>query len=217
MDNYCQDRDLLSIEPIVFIGGGFPSQGLLAGANGQISGTTFTASGVDFSAAGVGAAMVLCTYSDTTAEGSAYEIVSVDSATTLTVSVLRPDATADPVAPPAQSGVSFYIRTYAAQIRSVSAALGEKLRQIKEVAGLPSAEFADSAQLRLTAAYGTIADVFVARAENAEPNDANWVKAQHYRRLLRSLQLQLRLAVDADGDGIAERTRTLGNVALKRI
>jgi len=216
MDNYCQDRDLLGIEPILFIGGGFPSQRLVGGADAQISGTTFTAGSVDFGAAGVEAAMVLCTYSQSPAEGSAYEIVSVDSATTLSVSVLRADPNTDPVAPPAQSGVSFYVRTYAAQIRSISAALGEKLRQIKEVAGLPSAEFADSAQLRLTAAYGTIADVFVARAENAEPNDANWIKARHYRRMFRSLQLQLRLAVDTDGNGTAERTRTLGNVALKR-
>ncbi len=216
MTNYCQDRELLSIEPIIFLAGGFPSQKLTSGSNGQISGSTFTASGADFSAAGVKAGMTLCTYATSPAEGSAYEIVSVDSATTLTVSVLRANVEDPAVAPPSQSGVSFYVLTYAAQIQTVSASLGEKLRQITEVSSLASADFADSTQLRLVTAYGTLSEIFVARAENAEAYDANWIKAQHYRQLYRNLQLQLRLVVDADGNGKAEQTRSLGNVKLRR-
>ena len=160
--------------------------------------------------------MVLCTYTTTAAEGSAYEVVSVDSPTTLTVSVLRADTGGAAVPPPAQSGVSFHVRTYSAQIHTVSAAMGEKLRQMAEVSGVAAADFAESAQLRLTAAYGTLAEVFVARADNAQPSDANWTKAQHYRQLHRNLQLQLRLVADTDGDGQAEQTRTLGNVTLRR-
>ncbi len=215
MSNYCQDRDLLGIEPIIFLGADFPSQRLIAGANAQISGTTFTCSG-DLSAAGVQVGMVLCTYSTTPAEGGAYEVDLVDSSTTMTVSVLRVDVDADPVAPPGQSGVSFHVRSYAVQIRSVSDTLGEKLRQISEVVGIAAADFAESAQLRLVTAYGTLADIFVARSENAEAYDANWIKARHYRQLHRDLLLQLRLAVDTDGDGEAERTRSLGNMTLRR-
>jgi hypothetical protein len=216
MSYYCQDRDILSIEPIVFLGAAFPSQSLIAGSNSQSSGTTFTASGANFNSAGVEAGMVLCTYDTTPAEGSAYEIVSVDSATTLTVSVLRADTDDDSVAPPALSDVSFYIRTYAAQIAAVSETLGEKLRQMAEVSGVATADFADSAQLRAVAAYGSLAEIFVARADNAAPNDANWIKGEHYRKLHRQMLLQLRLVADTDGDGDAEQTRSLGNMTLRR-
>ncbi len=127
-------------------------------------------------------------------------------------------STDDAAIPPAdQSGLSFFIRTYSAQIASVCSALGEKLRQASEVTALAATDFADSAQLRQVAAQATLADIFVARADNAQPTDANWIKAQHYRQLHRTLLLQLRLAVDADGNGLAEQTRSLGNVTLTRI
>ena len=217
MSDYCTDRDLLSIEPVVFIGDGFPGQKLIAGDTGNFTGTTFTISGASFTAAGIEAGMVLCAYENTPAEGGGYEVVSVASTTQLTASVLRVD-TADPaIAPPVSSSVSYHIRSYAAQIRSVSTALGEKPRQVSETTPLATADFADSTQLRIATAYGTLAEIFTARADNAEPYDANWIKAQHYRQLFGQGQLQLRMAVDTDGDGFAERTRSLGNVTLKRI
>ncbi len=216
MSSFCQDRNLLSMEPIIFIASGFPSQKIAIGSDGALSGTTFTSASSDFSSASVAAGMVLCTYTSIPAEGSAFEIVSVDSATTLTVSVLRADTDATPVAPPAGTNLLFYVRTFQPQIATVSATLSEKLRQMTEVAGIAAADFADSNQLQIATAYGVLASVFVARAENAAASDANWIKAEHYRREYQKLQLQLRLVVDLDGDGRAEQTRTLGNVALRR-
>ena len=217
MSSFCQDRDLLSIEPGAFVGGGFPSQRLVAGSDGVLSGTTFTSAGSDFVSAGVAPAMVVCVYTTTPSEGSAYEIISVDSATTLTVSVLRADTSADAVSPPSGSGLSFCIETFAVQIEAVSNTLAEKLRQITEVAGIDSADFADSTQLRLATAVGVLSTIFVTRAQNATDSDANWVKAEHYRDEFRTRQLQLRLTVDADGNGRAEQTRTLGNMTLRRV
>ncbi len=217
MDYYCQDRDLLSIEPIVFIAGGFPSQQLINGTDGSISGTTFTSAGSNFSTAGIKAGMALCSYDTTPSEGNAFEITSIDSATQLTISVLRGSSEDSPTPPPAGSNLSFYIRTFEPQIKMTSSTLGEKLRQMSELAGIDNADFADSEQLRITTAYGTLSSIFTARAENAAAHDANWIKAEHYRNEYRKLQLQLRLAVDEDGDGLAEKTRTLGNVILRRV
>ena len=143
-------------------------------------------------------------------------VVSVNSATQLTVSVLRGDPDGSAVPLPGGSQLLFHIRSYAAQIRSVSLTLGEKLRQISEVSAVAKANYADSDQLRLAAAYGVLTEIFVARADNAEAYDANWLKAQHYRQLFRQAQLQLRLTVDSNGDGHAEQTRSLGNVELRR-
>ena len=92
-----------------------------------------------------------------------------------------------------------------------------KLKELSEATGIAGADFADSEQLRITTAYGVLAGIFLAQADNARPHDANWIKAEFYRTEFRRAQNQLRLVVDSDGDGIAEQTRTLGNVFLKRI
>lgn len=215
--SFCQDRDILCIEPIAFLSGGSAGQQRITGGDGVISGTTFTSAGSDFLLAGLAVGMVICTYDTIPAEGHAWEIVSVDSATTLTISVLRADRNDSAVAPPAGTNLSFFVRSYAPQIEGVGATLAEKLRQIAEVAGITSADFADSAQLRAATAYGALAGIFLARADNARPHDANWIKAEYYRGEFLRCQNQLRLAVDADGDGVAEQTRTLGNVYLKRV
>jgi hypothetical protein len=217
MSDFCQDIDLLALEPGIFLSGSFAGQNLLAGKDGAIDGTAFSSASSDLQAAGVEGGMVLCTYATTPSEGLAVEIVSVDSATELTVSVLRPDPQATPTPPPPGTGLLFHIRSFKPQIRSISASLAEKLRASAEVAGVRAADFADSCQLRTTTAHGVLAAIFVARAENASDSDANWIKAQHYRAEFARLQPQLRLAVDADGDGSAEQTRALGNVTLRRV
>lgn len=217
MNSFCQDRDILGIEPVIFIGGGFPSQQISSGSNGVMAGTTFTSGGSDFAADGIAAGMVLCTHTGAPAEGNACEIISVGSQTSMAVSMLRADTDATATPPSAGTGLSFFVRTFLPQIRDVSDTLAEKLRQISESQGIAQADFADSRQLRITAAYGVLASVFVARAENATSADANWIKAEHYRREFARSQNQLRLAIDIDGDGTAESTRTLGNVTLRRL
>ena len=215
MSNFCQDRDLLSIEPELFADGN-PCQTLASGTDGIIAGTMFSSTGSDFETAAVQAGMALHVAGGSLETAKTYEVVSVDSATQLTVSRLRTNDDDDPLAPVPGTDLGFSIRTFAPQIRTVSQTLAEKLRQVEEVAGIAAADFADSAQLRMTAACGTLAAVFVTRSENATSADANWAKAEHYRTRFERLRLQLRLAVDADGDGLAEQTRTLGNVTLRR-
>jgi hypothetical protein len=216
MSEFCQDRDLLGIEPGLFLSAGPAGSLLISGTNGQLTGTSFASSAGDFSAAGLEAGMVLVAYTTTPSEGRAYEIVSIDGPHQLTVSVLRAAAQDPPIAPPAGSGLAFAVVTYKPQIRQISAALAEKLRAMVEASPIASASYADSAQLRLAAALGTLASVFLARAESPAPADPNWAKAEHYRQEFARMQMQLRLAIDADGDGFAEQTRTLGNVTLRR-
>ncbi len=215
MNQFCHDRDLLAIEPDVFTTAGFAGQELISDSDGAISGTSFTSAAGDFVTTGIAAGMVV---SITPSAGGArsYEIISVDSATSMTVSILRAD-TDDPATPPqAASGLSYSVRTFGPQIGGVSSTLAEKLRQLSEVAGVASADFADSAQLRYATAHGTLSSIFLARADNAAPFDANWIKAQYYREQFARLQLQLRLVTDTDANGAAETARTLGNVRLIR-
>lgn len=217
MRQFCTDRDLLSVEPAMFLGGGSPARELVRGDDGLLSGTTFSSAGGDFVSAGIKSGMVLTVYAATPAEGFALEIVSVDSPTALTVSVLRAGADDEAIAPPSGIGCGkFFVRTFDVQIARVSDALAEKLRRVCEATGISAGRFADSAQLAATACYGVLADCYTARSTGSEAADANWIKARHYRELFASAQLRLRLAVDIDGDGFAEQTRTLGNVQLRR-
>ncbi len=216
MANECKDRDLLTIEPDVFTGGGFDSQQPAGGTDGAVSGTTFTSASADFTAANIQVGMVLCIYSTVPAEGRCYEIISVDSATSLTVSVLRADRDADAVAPPAGTELKYYINTFAPQIAGSEATLHEKLRQIGEADGISLTDFVDSSQLRKAVALASLASIFTARASNATGDDANWVKAEFYRRQHVTAVGALRLAKDIDGDGFAEQTRTLANISLRR-
>ncbi|MBS3734483.1 MAG: hypothetical protein KGY99_06100 [Phycisphaerae bacterium] len=216
MTALCTDRDILAVEPLVYLSGTAPVQALAAGDDGQIAATSFTSPGSDFAACGAAIGMVLVATTGSGAPPRAMEVVSVDGATALTVSVLRADASADPVPPTPGQDLSFELRTYAAQIAGVSIALTETLRTAGEADAIAVADFADSVQLARTCTLGVLADVFTARAENAAADDANWIKATHYRRAFAAAQVQLRLVVDADADGQAESQRTLGNVTLRR-
>ena len=216
MNEFCQDRDLLGLEPGLFLSLGPTGSQLIARSDGQLSGTTFTSASADFTAAGIQAGMVLTVTTTIPSEGRAYEIVSVDSAQQLTVSVLRADVGGSPIAPPAAQNLSFRVITYQVQIHRVSDALAEKLRALAEAAPVAAEAHVDSAQLRQTAAYGTAASVLLAKAESPGLTDPNWAKAERYQQDFTRMQMQLRLAIDADGDGFAEHTRTLGNVTLRR-
>lgn len=216
MNEFCQDRDLLGIEPGLFLSAGPAGSRLIGGTDGQLAGTGFSSATSDFAVASVEAGMVLTVTTTITSEGQAHEIVSVGTGGQLTVSVLRADVADPPVAPPAGQNLSFCVVTYRPQIRRVCDALAEKLRALAEATPVATEAQVNSAQLRLTAAYGTLATVFLAKAESPSPTDPHWAKAEHYQQDFTRMQMQLRLALDVNGDGIAEQTRTLGNVTLRR-
>ena len=217
MSKECRDRDLLLVEPILFLGVGYAATPLAGAADGRIANGKFISATAHFLTAGVEAGMVLCVWTTTASEGAAYEIVAVDSATQLAVSLLRADTDVPPLAPPDQTGLSFRIQTYRGQIRGTDLTLAEKLRRVSQAAGLNFIEYVDSCQLRQTIVYGTLAEIFASRSNSPAAGEANWIKADYYRQLFREAQIQLRLAVDADGDGTAEQTRSLGNVTLRRV
>ncbi len=216
MSNECKDRDLLAIEPEIFTGGGFDSQQMSAGTDGAISAATFTSASADFTSAKITAGMVLCVYSAVPAEARSYEIISVDSSTSLTVSILRADREADAVAPPAGSDLKYYINTFGPQVCAARDDLLERLRRISETDGIDPADFVDSARLRRAVAFAALAGIFTARSSGAVGDDANWIKAEFYRREHAAAVGTLRLARDLDGDGLADQTRSLSNVTLRR-
>lgn len=218
MSLFCCDRDLLILEPKIFGDSAWNAQRLCAGTEGQFAGTTFTTDCAGLAAAGVQGGMVLCVYATQPSEGMGYEIVSVKGSNVLTISVPRAGADDPPIAPVVAPGpVQWQVLTFAPQIAAASATLAERLRNLSESAGIRQADFADSAQLRTVAACLALAGIFAASAESNDDSDARWTKSCSYMSQYRSALLNLRLSCDVDGDGLAEETRTLANVRLRRL
>ncbi len=216
METYCQDRDLLRLEPTLFLAGGAPGQELTRHDGVDVSGTTLTCSSADFTESGIAPGMVVTLYTDHPGEGVGLEIISIDGPTQLTVSVLRPRTDLPAIPPQPCTDASLLVHTYQAQIQAVSSNLGEKLRTLAEAEGVDISDFGPSWQLTHAVTCGVLAEVFTSRAEQGQVDDTTWLKVRHYGDEFRRSLVQIRLTVDANGDGIAERTRSLGNVRLRR-
>jgi len=129
MIGFSNDADILKYEPMLFGELHLPWQVLAAGTDGTLSGTTFSGVGADFVSAQVSAGGAVYMRSADGSLDGVYEIVSVDSATGLTVSVIRSDSDDDPIAPPAGDDISYRISTFGPQA-------GEAAFQLTEYFGI---------------------------------------------------------------------------------
>src|SRR5438067_1973 len=119
---FCTDIDLLHWEPSICRDAAFASQTLIGGT-GNLTGTTFAIASGSFTAAHVTADQVLVLSG---ALNGSYPIVSVDSATQLTISALYDGLfpgggdPPTPTPPGAATGLAFSIRTFWPQRRIIS-------------------------------------------------------------------------------------------------
>lgn len=115
MVNFSNDADVLKYEPALFGELHLPGQILTEGTDGTLSGTTFTADGADFVSAQVSAGGVIYLRSADGVLDGVYEIVSVNSATQITISVIRADSDDQAVSPPAATDISYRVSTFKPQ------------------------------------------------------------------------------------------------------
>jgi hypothetical protein len=215
---FSNDVDILKYEAVVFGDLHFGWQVLCEGAGGEVSGTSFTKTGEDFVSAGVGAGGVIYLKSADGMLDGAYEIVSVDSASEVIISVLRADSEGDAVGPGDASDVSYRVSTFGPQANEV----GFELTQYFGIRpGRPDSEYdaddiVDSSGLRSASVYGVLAKVYMALAVRLDGDDGFWKKSLHYQGLFERAKERCRVSVDIDGDGIGERTIVGGSLRLVR-
>ncbi|MHC4184585.1 MAG: hypothetical protein ACYSUC_00855 [Planctomycetota bacterium] len=217
MVKFSSDADILKYEPALF-GELHPAgQILAAGTGGTLSGTTFTDSGAGFLAAQVSAGGVAYLQSADGALDGAYEIVSVDSATQLTVSVIRSDSSDDAVAPPAATDVSYRVSTYGPQASEV----GFRLMEYFGIGpGDPSSDIdvediLDTDVLRGASVFAVISGIYATLASKADDENF-WKKSSYYRRLFEKARERCRLRIDVDSDGVADATKSGASIRLWR-
>jgi hypothetical protein len=217
MVSFSSDADILKYEPVLFGELHLTWQVLAAGAAGALSGTTFTASGADFVSAQVAAGGVIYLRSaDGTLDG-AYEIVSVDSATQLSVSVIRADAADEPIAPPSATEISYRISTFRPQAGEAGFQLTEYfgIRPGNPASDIDVEDVLDADVLRSASVFAVISSVYAMLASNAKDENF-WKKSQHYQKLFEKARERCRLSIDAGSDGVADITRVGASVRLVR-
>ena len=213
---FSNDVDILKYEAVLLGELYFPWQVLCEGIGGQLSGTSFSKTGEDFVTAGVTAGGVIYLQSGDGLDG-AYEIVSVDSATSLTVSVLRTDNESSAISPGSGSDVSYRVSTFGPQANDV---LFELTRYFGIQPGNANSvydvdDILDVSVLKQASVYKVIAGVYATLAGKAE-DDIFWKKSLHYQKLFEKARAGCRLSIDIDGDGTGDKTNVGGSIKLVR-
>ncbi len=212
MNNHCTDRDLLALEPALFLDAWPDCQRRIAGNNAQLNGTNFTFAAGGFSTMLQTGMVITCTPS-MQPQTLPLEIVAILSNTALAVSLPRPELTDPPACNLADGAMSFFVASYQVQIQAAQDQLLERLRRQADSSAPAAGDFAESPCFRRAVALAALAAIFTARSSNAGSADANWIKAQHYRGLAQAELAGVNLAAQ---DGTASVGRSLGNINLRR-
>lgn len=217
MVSFSNDADILKYEPILFGELHLPQQVLVTGTGGTLSGITFTANGADFVSAQVSAGGVVYLRSaDGTLDG-AYEIVSVDSATQLSVSVIRSDSAMAAVAPPAATEIFYRISTLGPQANEAGFQLTEyfSINPGNPASDIDADDVLDKNVLKRTSVFAVISTVYAMLASKAKDENF-WKKSLHYQKLFSKARERCRLSIDVGSDGVADITKVGASGRLVR-
>jgi hypothetical protein len=220
MIKFSNDVDLLKWEPVLFRDLALASQTLCQGSDGVLSGTTFTSSSASFTSSGVAAGHVI--YLSNIASGGVtdgcYEVVSVDSATQLTVSVVRVTNADNPVAPPSGGSISYCISTFDPQAEEAAYSLLQYFGiGATDDEGELESNVLNIRALRQAAVFAVLSAVFVGSVCGGEEAGGFWRKSLRYQKMFQAARIRARLEVDTNGDNIAEQFQTGGTVRLRRL
>lgn len=208
---YATDTDLLYWEPNLFKDAAAVAQTLVTGT-GDLSATTFTLSAGSFADLPLTPQHVLALSGGI---DGCFPIISVDSATTLTISTLYdnlfPDS--DPPTPcpiGTAAGLTFAIRTFWP--------LRELTNQwLNSSAGIDSkTTLLNPAALRVPCALGTLHLIYSALAAGVDNPAPHLARADLYKQILLQSLRRCILELDTNADGKADNLRTLSNLSFLR-
>lgn len=212
MPTFATDIDLLHWEPNLLKDAEFASHTLLE-TTGDLSETTLTLLSGSLVDAQVEAGQAV--FIGGAINGS-FPIVTVDSATQLTLSVLYDKLYEAPPTPgragPDATGVSVVVRTFWPQRQVVS-------ELILHAAGLSAGEFEkviNPSSLKRACVLGTLHMINNALAAASEEPSRYAIRAALYEKLYRRALRSVRVELDLDGDGKADCVRSLNTLELVR-
>jgi hypothetical protein len=214
---FSSDADILKYEPILFGELHLSHQVLAKGTGGTVSGTTFTAGGADFISAQVSSGGVIYLQSATGTLDGAYEIISVDSATQLTISVIRSDSTKAAVAPPSATDISYCVSTFGPQANEIAFQLTEyfDISPGNPASEIEVADILDTEVLKRASVFGVISTVYAMLASKAKDENF-WRKSMHYQKLFIGARERCHLNIDIGSDDVVDITKVGASGKLVR-
>jgi hypothetical protein len=217
MIKFSNDVDILRYEPVLFGELHLPGQVLASGIGATLSGTLLTAAGADFFAAGIGAGGVVQLKSADGCLDGAYEIVSANSPTQLTISVIRSDPADPAIAPPATDDISYRVSTFGPQAQEAAFQLTEHfgIRPGHPTSDIAAEDLVDTEGLRRASAFLVIANVY-AMWTSRTAGECLWQKSLFYKQLFEKARQRCRLSADLGSDGVADIARVGGAIRLVR-
>lgn len=217
MVQFSCDADILRYEPALFGQLHLPWQVLASGDSGSLDGTTMTDGAADFVAAGITAGCVVYLRSSDVALDGAYEIVSVDSHTELTISVLRSDSAASAVAPPSADAVSYRVATFGPQAAEAAFQLTEYfgIQPGNPASSIAVDDLVDIESLRRASVFAIISAAYAMWAGRDERGDY-WSKSLYYKQCFEKARQRCHISIDLGTDGIADVTKVGGAINMVR-
>jgi len=214
---FSNDADILRYEPMLFGELHLPGQVLSSGMGGTLTGTTFTAEGADFVSAKVSAGGTVHLQSADGMLDGAYEIISVDSSTQLTISIIRADSDDEPIAPPSATDISYRISTFRPQANEIAFQLTEHfgIKPGNPASDVDVQDILDTDVLKRSSVFAVISVVYAMLAGKTE-EESFWKKSRYYHDLFERARQRCRLSIDAGSDGIADVTRLGTSARLVR-
>jgi len=217
MAEFSKDRDILKYEPILFGDLHLHGQVLTSGSDGVLSGTSFTSSSADFVSSQVSEGGVIYLSSSEEFVDGAFEIISVASASELTISVLRADTGGVPIAPAGGTGLSYRISTFGPQGQEVGLQLMEYFGfgESSSDNDIGQEDILNSNVLRRVSVFAVISSIYALLA-NGAADEGFWEKSRYYCSLFEKSRERCRLDIDIDGDQVSDITKSYGALNLKR-
>jgi hypothetical protein len=214
---FCTDTDLLYWEPNIFRDAAFASQLMLAGT-GDLAGINFNLDTGNLTTAQVAPNHVIVL---TGAIAGSYPIISIQSATLLTLSVMHDSLFPEsgPTAPaPVGTAVdlAYAIRTFYPQRKVVSDLLS-RAAGVGPDTDLEGAAIVNAAALRRPCVLGALQMIYNALAAPADAPTEHQIRAELYQRLYRRALDQVKVEIDANNDGKPDLTRRLTILEPRRI
>lgn len=146
----------------------------------------------------------------------AFEIISVDSATQLTVSVIRSDAQAQAISPAAAGNITYRVSTFTPQASEAGYRLTEYfgLKPGSPQSDYGAEDILDKSVLRQLSVFAILSSVYAMLA--SDKGDNLWEKSLYYRGEFEKLRQRCRVAIDIGTDGVADIIKMGGAFNLRR-
>jgi hypothetical protein len=208
MTVFSSDADLFCYEPLIFKSTSFAGQTLACGQNGQVSDTTFLAAGENFPVKQVRSGHLIYLSDGVGKIDGLYEIVRLDAAAQLTLSVFRADPQAEPIPAGTGTGLFYRVGTYEAQAAEAARLL---MAALSITPGCSDGCFCldnllSTEPLRILSVRMVLAMVFASMYQNKDTDALFLAKQEHYERLAEQVRRQTVVRFEAEDGTICEKS-----------